>query len=105
MKANATPTVHLKPCEIGKAITMSRNVALRDTDSRFAEAMILRKGQVYRCQNQQCRAAIQVAKDSVESESNPKCCCGAEMKKPYTKPVLKRLEPTLELVALFAKEI
>ncbi len=55
--------------------------------------MILRKAQIYRCQNRQCRAEIQVTKDSIEGESNPRCCCGAEMKKAYTTPILRVLEP------------
>ena len=60
--------------------------------------MILRKGQLFHCQNQQCRAEIEVTRDSIEGESNPKCCCGAEMKKLWTTPVLSRLEETPELV-------
>lgn len=63
--------------------------------------MIMRKGQVYRCQNPNCRAEIQVARDSIESSSNPRCCCGAEMKKPYVAPTLRVLHPAPELVALF----
>jgi hypothetical protein len=63
--------------------------------------MILQKGQVYRCQNQRCRAEIQIIENSAEGESNPRCCCGAEMKKPWTTPVLRRLEPTPELLDLF----
>lgn len=54
--------------------------------------MILRNGQIYRCQNRQCRAEIEVTKESIEGESNPRCCCGAEMKKPYTAPVLRALK-------------
>jgi hypothetical protein len=54
--------------------------------------MILQKAQIYRCQNRECRAEIQVTKDSIEGESNPRCCCGAEMKKPYTTPVLRVLK-------------
>lgn len=51
--------------------------------------MILQKGQRYRCQNRECAAEIEVTKNSVEGAWNPKCCCGAEMKKPYSKPVLR----------------
>ena len=54
--------------------------------------MILRKGQRYRCQNLECTAEIEVTKDSVEGPSNPRCCCGAAMKKPYKKPVLRTLD-------------
>jgi hypothetical protein len=63
--------------------------------------MIMRMGQIYRCQNEQCRAEIKVTKDSIEGDSNPRCCCGAEMKKPYSTPILRRLETTAELTALF----
>jgi len=54
--------------------------------------MILRKGQRYLCQNRECTAEIEVTKDSVEGPSNPRCCCGAAMKKPYKKPVLRMLD-------------
>lgn len=64
--------------------------------------MVLGKGQIYRCQNRQCRAEIQIVKDSVEGESNPKCCCGAEMKKLWNTPVLRRLSATPELLGVFS---
>jgi CDGSH-type Zn-finger protein len=51
--------------------------------------MMLRKGQRLRCQNPRCAAEIKVTKDSIEGESTVICCCGAVMKKPYDKPVLK----------------
>lgn len=63
--------------------------------------MILRKGQKFRCQNRQCRAEIEVTRNSIEGESNPKCCCGAEMKKLWTTPFLNRIEETPELLHLF----
>jgi predicted nucleic acid-binding Zn ribbon protein len=51
----------------------------------------MQRGQVYRCQNMGCRAEIEVKKASIEGPSNPRCCCGAEMKKAYNKPVLMML--------------
>jgi hypothetical protein len=54
--------------------------------------MILQKGQRYRCQNRECAAEMAVTKDSVEGASNPKCCCGREMKKVYSNPVLKTFD-------------
>jgi hypothetical protein len=66
--------------------------------------MILQKGQVFRCQNKQCSAEMQITKDSIEGESNPKCCCGAEMKKAWTTPLLTRLEETPELLDLFKRK-
>lgn len=65
--------------------------------------MIMVEGQVYRCQNRQCGAEVKVISGSVEGGANPRCCCGAEMKKPYTTPTLKRLDPTPELVNLLAR--
>jgi hypothetical protein len=64
--------------------------------------MILRKGQIYRCQNPECRAEIEVVKDSIEAVSNPLCCCGSEMKKAYARPVFRTLDRNApEVKALF----
>lgn len=52
--------------------------------------MMLRKGEHFRCQNPECAAEIEVTKNSIEGESSVTCCCGAEMKKLYIKPELKR---------------
>jgi hypothetical protein len=54
--------------------------------------MTMRAGQRYRCQNPNCRCEIEVIEASAQAEFNPRCCCGAEMKKRYTKPVLKILD-------------
>lgn len=51
---------------------------------------MMKTGQRYRCQNPDCRAEIEVKKDSMEGDVNPRCCCGAEMKKPYSAPVFKQ---------------
>jgi hypothetical protein len=50
----------------------------------------MKTGQCYRCQNPDCRAEIEVRKDSKEGEANPRCCCGTEMKKFYSAPVVKQ---------------
>jgi len=55
------------------------------------ETVLMIDGQVYRCQNQNCKSEVVVTKPSVESSSNPRCCCGAEMKKPYVSPTLREL--------------
>jgi hypothetical protein len=60
--------------------------------------MSITEGQVYRCQNRVCGSEIVVTKASLEVSANPRCCCGAEMKKPYTPPVLRVLDPDDELV-------
>ena len=60
------------------------------------------EGQVYHCQNSACDAEILVTKaSSLEASANPRCACGAEMKKPYSPPVLRLLDPTDELVNRF----
>ena len=53
--------------------------------------MTMTAGQRYRCQNPDCGCEIEVAKTSIEADTNPRCCCGAEMKKPYKKPTYKIL--------------
>jgi len=53
---------------------------------------MMQSGQLYRCQNAKCRAEIEVKSASIEGPSNPKCCCGAEMKKAYRPPVLRELD-------------
>jgi hypothetical protein len=57
------------------------------------------EGQVYRCQNRDCGCEVRVIKPSIESNSNPRCSCGAEMKKPYNKPVLQALNSDIEVLA------
>jgi hypothetical protein len=57
------------------------------------------EGQVYHCQNRTCGSEIVVTKASLEASANPRCGCGAEMKKPYSPPVLRMLDPDDELVS------
>jgi hypothetical protein len=54
--------------------------------------MTVRVGERYRCQNSACGCEIEVIKTSREAGVNPICCCGAELKKAYTRPVLKMLD-------------
>jgi len=63
--------------------------------------MSMAEGQAYRCQNRDCGCEVRVIKRSIESNLNPRCCCGAEMKKPYSKPVLRTLDPDFEVLANF----
>ncbi len=63
--------------------------------------MTMIEGHVYRCQNCNCGREVKVTKSSIESTSNPRCSCGAEMKRPYENPVLRRLNPDAELLAKF----
>lgn len=67
--------------------------------------MLLRKGQRYRCQNRDCQAEIEVMRDSIEGDFMPRCCCGSEMKKPYSPPVLTNRNVDREILApLFRTE-
>jgi predicted nucleic acid-binding Zn ribbon protein len=52
----------------------------------------MKQGQTYRCQNRDCGCEVQVLKASIEASANPRCRCGAEMKKPYEKPVFNELD-------------
>jgi len=40
--------------------------------------------QVFLCQNRDCGCEIVVTKTPLETKANPRCFCGAEMKKPYS---------------------
>jgi hypothetical protein len=51
--------------------------------------VIVARGQSYRCINPDCRCEIEVIEPPAEAVFNPRCCCGAEMKKPYTKPAVR----------------
>ncbi len=61
--------------------------------------MTMDVGQCYRCQNSDCRCEIEVIKTSAEGETNPRCCCGAEMKKSYKEPVFKTWDTHPEFLA------
>ena len=63
--------------------------------------MHMNEGHVYRCRNRDCGREIKVTKSSIESTSKPRCSCGAEMKRPYEKPVLRTLNPDVEILAKF----
>lgn len=54
-------------------------------------------GQIYRCQNRDCGCEIRVIRRSMEANSNPRCCCGTEMKKLYQKPVLRALPSDIDV--------
>ena len=61
--------------------------------------MILLEAQRYRCQNRECAAEIEVTIGSVEGEFHVTCCCGSEMKKPYSQPVLANRGADREVLA------
>lgn len=64
------------------------------TPTGYPSSPILRKGQVYRCQNPGCGAEIQVKTESISGLSNPICCCGAQMQRLYEPPAFRKVEPT-----------
>ena len=66
--------------------------------------MILRARQVYRCQNSECGAEVEVLKASIEGTAKLRCCCGAEMKRPYLAPAFTTRKSTPELLRLFYDE-
>lgn len=46
--------------------------------------MALRKGEIYRCQDERCACEIQVTRGAAEGGGGthlPRCCCGKDMKK------------------------
>ncbi len=53
--------------------------------------MLMTEDQIFRCQNRGCGCEVRVIKGSIEGSSNPRCCCGAEMKKPYTAPAMREV--------------
>lgn len=63
----------------------------------------MKDGERYICQNRSCRAQVLVVSNSTEGASNPRCCCGAEMKKPYAKPTVRKLDKD-EAEAFLAKD-
>jgi hypothetical protein len=65
---------------------------------------IMLAGQRLRCVNPACQAEIEVRKDSIKGASNPKCCCGAEMKRPYSKPLPRNLD-SQKVKAIFRAKV
>ena len=57
------------------------------------------EGQIFRCQNRDCGCEIRVLRTSMNARTNPRCCCGAEMKKPYRKPAFRSLSSDLEFAS------
>jgi hypothetical protein len=51
--------------------------------------MKLVQGQRWRCENPECGGEIEVITSSRVDGANPRCACGAVMKRPYTKPTAK----------------
>ncbi len=67
--------------------------------------MLLVKGDVYVCQNPRCRAEVRVERESIDGFTSPICCCGAEMKRAYEPPAVRRVTPTPEIIALLKQKL
>src|SRR5689334_16637095 len=57
----------------------------------------------YRCQKPDCRAEVEIAWLSSETESPACCLCGGKLKKVYTTPVFSRTKEQRELEATVIK--
>lgn len=58
---------------------------------RLFQAMPLKLGESYVCQNPLCKCEIQVTRPSTATARNPICGCGSPMKKPYRSPEFQPL--------------
>jgi hypothetical protein len=54
--------------------------------------MMMRSGDVWNCTNLACHAKILVQTESLGEGINPRCSCGALMKKKYTSPAFRYLD-------------
>jgi hypothetical protein len=54
--------------------------------------MIMKTGQRWHCTNPVCRCEVLVQSPGEVEGNNPRCVCGAAMKKEYTPPNLTYLE-------------
>jgi hypothetical protein len=54
--------------------------------------MIMKTGELWHCSNPACRCEVLVQSSSVSEGSNPRCVCGAPMKKKYAPPSFTYLE-------------
>ena len=54
--------------------------------------MMMRSGDTWHCTNLSCHAAVLVQTESQSEGVNPRCSCGAPMKKKYKSPVFRYLD-------------
>lgn len=54
--------------------------------------MIMKAGEHWHCTNRACRCEVLVQSSSEIHGNNPRCVCGAPMKKKYSPPLLTCLE-------------
>jgi CheY-like chemotaxis protein len=85
----------IEKADFRKLVREMRNLVPSSQPGQLAPPT-LRKGHVYRCQNPDCGAEIQIKKESTTGFSNPICCCGAQMARVYEPPALIRATPRKE---------
>jgi hypothetical protein len=54
--------------------------------------MVMQAGQQWHCTNPACRCEVLVQSTSAIEGGNPRCVCGAAMKRSYTGPTFSYLE-------------
>jgi hypothetical protein len=54
--------------------------------------MVIRSGETWHGTNISCRAAVLLQTESQSEAVNPRCSCGAPMKKKYRSPVFRYLD-------------
>jgi len=54
--------------------------------------MLMRLGETWICSNPACGCVITVSKDGVLEGGNPRCSCGAALRKQYSSPVFQYLD-------------
>jgi len=54
--------------------------------------MMMRSGDTWHCTNGSCHAVVLVQTESQGEGANPRCSCGAPMKKDYKSPVFRYLD-------------
>ena len=68
--------------------------------------MVMNAGERWRCTNENCRCEVLVQSGGRVEGANPRCACGAPMKKAYVPPALTYLQflhPAEELVGNLRK--
>jgi predicted nucleic acid-binding Zn ribbon protein len=55
------------------------------------------EGQIYKCE--ECACEIKVIRSSEKIRANPRCGCGAQMKRPYKKPSVQKVTSSIATFA------
>jgi DNA-binding NtrC family response regulator len=89
----------IEKADFQKLVQEMRNL-VPGSQTAYPSRPIMRKRQLYRCQNPHCGAELQVERESFEGFANPTCRCGAEMARRYEAPALRKVERSPEVVVL-----